>query len=147
MARTTGLLPENREGMVVMDISVIAAIDETTKRIEGKIFPLAVESLNHARFSDPFFRKYLFPRFYERGYDPVDDNLIIKISFDPKSCGIPLSHCCGSCGDCSHNPLPALFEPYMNSAPRDYVITGSDTVNTLLDTIVLLAKLCKDRLL
>ena len=137
------MLPENHEGMFDMDISLLAVIDETTKRIDGRVFPLAVEALNKARVNDHSFRKCLFPRFYSREYDPFDDNLILKISFDPTSCGIPISSCCGRCGECSHNPLYALFEPYMNTKPRNYVITGSDTINTMLDTIELLANINK----
>ena len=129
-----------------MDISLLASIDETTKRIDGKVFPLAVESLNQVRLNDPLFRKYLFPSFYDRGFDPFDDNLIIKISFDPTSCDIPVSHCRGNCGECPNNPLAVLFEPYLNTTPRNYVITGSDTVNAMLDTIELLSKLNKGRL-
>jgi hypothetical protein len=131
---------------VAVDISLLAVIDETTKRIEGKVFPLAVEALDQARRNDAFFQKYLFPRFYNRGYDPLCDNLILKISFDSTSCGIPISHCCGRCADCSHNPLPVLFEPYMNTKPRNYVITGSDMVSSMLDTIEMLTKLNKARL-
>jgi hypothetical protein len=129
-----------------MNISLLAVIDEATKRINGKVFPLAAEALAQALLNGPFFPKHLFPRFYDRGYDPFDDNLIIKISFDSTSCGIPKSNCCGSCGGCFYNPLPTLFKPYMNDKPRNYVITGSDTVNTMLDTIEMLTKVNKARL-
>jgi len=69
----------------------------------------------------------------------------MSISFDPKTCGMPIEYCNVECGECCHNPLVGLLDPYITESP--FVITCRDTIDLLLDVIDLLAKANKNALL
>jgi len=129
-----------------LDISLIATIDGSTYHINDKVFPLAIEALKPVNIDDTF-NGFKISRLRNRGYISSRENIILSISFDPKSCRIPTSHCPGNCSDCIYNPVAHLVDPFSDNPDRQFVITGRDTINTLLDVIVLLAKANKGNLL
>ena len=129
-----------------MDISLIASIDGSTNIINGKVFPLAIESLKTTNIDDTF-NGFKLSKLRNRGYLSSRENIVLKIAFDPKSCGIPIGHCIGNCSDCDYNPIPHLIDPNSAIPDRQFVITNRDTVNTLLETIIVLANAIKGNLL
>jgi hypothetical protein len=122
-----------------MDIPILASIDDSTTHINRKVFPLTIDSLKDSRINETF-HGYVLSRLRSSGFFSTEENVVLSISFNPKSCIIPFDHCSGSCCDCQYNPLPALFDPYRQNRERQIVITGRDTIDTLLDLISLLAK-------
>ena len=128
-----------------MSIPIIAAIDSTTKQINERVFPLAINSLEKLRSSDTS-RVQALSKLQRRGYYSRGENVVLSISFDPKSCGLPIEHCCGNCGECFYNPLLDLFNPYSEEGDKQFVITCRDTINTLLDVIAILANASKNSL-
>jgi hypothetical protein len=79
-------------------------------------------------------------RIYIDGEDDVD----LLLSFDPKSCTMPYSLCCCVCEECIYNPLSAMLEPYTEEMENfTFVISRQDIIDTLFDTINLLAKAFK----
>ena len=106
---------------------------------------MAIESLKGADYIDYAFRESIISRLWGRGYYSPGENVVMSISFDPKTCGIPIDYCAGECGACCHNPLVGLLDPYLTESP--FVITCRDTIDTLLDVISLLAIANKNALL
>jgi hypothetical protein len=129
-----------------MEISLIAALDDSTGFINGKIFPLAIEALKPVNI-DNTVNGFKLSRLRSRGYLSSRENIVLKVTFDSKSCRIPFEHCPGSCSDCVYNPIPHLLDPHSDEHSRQFVITGRDTINTLLDTIAMLAIANKGSLL
>jgi len=129
-----------------MDISLISAIDDSSKRIAGKVFPLAIESLKDSN-RDNTFNGFKLSKLRSGGFLTSSENVVLSVSFDPTSCRIPIDFCPGSCSECGYNPIPHLLDPYSRDCDRQYVITGRDTINSLLDLIVLLANANKGNIL
>ena len=129
-----------------MHISIISSTDKSTKRINEKVFPLALESLKESNYKDIARRYSIFSKLQSNGYYSSDENVVMSISFDPKSCGMPLDYCNGDCSDCMFNPLVGLLDPHVTENKRGYVITRNETIDTLLDVIILLAKASKRNL-
>ena len=127
------------ERINIMNISLISSIDKSSKRLRWKIIPLAIDSLKNTFFIDYAARDTVVSKLRGRGYISSDENVVMSISFDPKSCGMPFSYCPeGCCDRCYHNPLNGLLDPWLSDGP--FVITRKDTINLLLDVIDLLAK-------
>ena len=129
-----------------MDISLIASIDASTNIINGKVFPLAIEALKSAHIDDTF-NGFKLSKLRSRGYLSSRENIVLMLTFDPKSCGIPIGYCPGNCSECDYNPIPHLVDPYSAIPDRQFIITNRDTVNTLLETIIVLANAIKGNLL
>ena len=129
-----------------MDISLIASIDDSTNIINGKVLPLAINALKTANIDDTF-NGFKLSKLRSRGYLSSRENIVLSVTFDPKSCGIPIGHCSGDCSDCSYNPIPHLIDPNSAIPDRQFVITNRDTINTLLETIIVLANAIKGNLL
>jgi len=129
-----------------MEISLISSVDKSsTERIRRKIIPLAISSLKETNYIDYALRESILSRLRGRGYYSSDEHVIMSISFDPKTCGMPIEYCICDCNDCRHNPLTGLLDPYLTESP--FVITCMDTIDTLLDVISLLANANKNALL
>jgi hypothetical protein len=124
--------------MTDMNMSLIASIDDSTRYLKRKIIPLALESLKEAHYVDYAFQASIIARLRGRGYYAPDENVVMSLTFDPKSCGIPFEYCSGDCKGCCHNPLEGLLDPYFTE--NQFVITCRDTIDTLLDVISLLAR-------
>ena len=131
-----------------MTISVTSSMDEASRRMRGAVFPLAIESLKKSRLCDPSYRDYIVSKIRGSEFYAHDDNIVMSISFDPKSCGIPISHCNTDCDTCCHNPLLALLDPLPgDDRERKLVITDRSSINVMLDVIALLANALKGCLL
>ena len=103
-----------------------------------------MESLKEADYIDYSFRKSLISNLRDMGHSEPGENVVMLLSFDPKSCVTPKEHCSGDCNGCSYNPVENLLFPYSGGP---LVITGRDTVSLLLDSISLLANANKNALL
>ena len=131
-----------------MTISVTSSMDESSRRMRGTVFPLAIEALNKSNFCDPSYRDYIISKIRGSEFYAHDDNIVMSIAFDPKSCGIPISHCDTECDICCHNPLLALLLPLTgDDRERQLVITDRASINAMLDVIALLANALKGSLL
>ena len=129
-----------------MNISLVAAKDgKTTDRIINQVIPLALETLDKVRFVDFAMCESVKSKLRGRGYYSSEDNVIMTISFDPKSCGVPNEYCNGDCNDCIYNPIIGMLDPYANEGP--VVITCRNTIDLLLDVIILLVNANKNALL
>jgi len=119
-------------------------MDESSRRMRGVVFPLAIDSLKKSRSCDPSYRDYIFSKLRCSEFYAYDDNIVLSISFDPKSCGIPISHCNTECNACCHNPLLALLDPLSGGdRERQLVITNRNSINSMLDVIAMLANALK----
>jgi len=98
---------------------------------------LAILSLKNTDRVGKMLRKYILSKLCGQGFYSPDENVILSISYDPKTCGIPKENCCGDCIGCYNNPLTHLLCDYSSEGP--FVITRRDTIKTLLDVIELLA--------
>ena len=131
-----------------MIISVTSALDESSRRMRGAVFPLAIDSLKKARLCDPSYYDHIISKIKCREFFAHDENIVISMAFDPKSCGMPIEYCCAECGICVHNPLNGLLEPLQvdeQCQEPEYVITNRNTINSMLDVIALLANALKAR--
>ena len=124
-----------------MNISLLSSIDESTILMRRKVIPLAMEALEETTFVDHATRESVLSRLRCIGFYSSDEHVIMSISYDPKTCGIPREYCSGDCIGCNHNPLTGLLYPYMTGT--QYVITNKDTIDTMLDAIALLARATK----
>jgi len=123
-------------------------MDESSRRMRGAVFPLAIESLGKSRLFDPSYRDFVISKIRGSEFYAHDGNIVMSISFDPKSCGIPISHCSTECDTCCHNPLLALLDPLAgDDREHQLVITGRNSINAMLDVIALLANALKCSLL
>ena len=129
-----------------MNISIISSIAESSERMNGKVFPFAIATLQKSAFKEGS-RDFRILKLQDGGYFSSDENVVLSISFDPKKCGIPFEYCSGSCDDCCYNPLPVLFGPYRKEDDCQFVITRRDTLDALLDTISALALANRNTLL
>ena len=131
-----------------MTISVTSSMDESSRRMRGTVFPLAIEALKNSSFCDTSYRDFVISKIRGSEYYAHDDNIVMSIAFDPKSCGIPISHCNTECDICCHNPLTGLLDPVTgDERERQLVIMGRSTINAMLDVIALLAGTLKGSLL
>jgi hypothetical protein len=118
-----------------MNISVVSSVDESSRRLNSKVIPLALEALQGASMVDYSERESVMSRLRGMGHYASDGDLakhvVLSLSFDPKTCGIPMDHCRAECGGCNYNPLTGLFDPYLARTPL--VVTSRDTIDALLD--------------
>lgn len=121
-----------------MNISLLSTIDGSTFHMRNKVIPMAIEALEEDSPVDLAPHESTLSRLRSKGFYSSDEHVILSISFDPKTCGIPMEYCGGDCIGCNHNPLTSLLNPYI--AGTQYIITRKDTIDTMLDTITLLAK-------
>ena len=124
-----------------MNISLLSSIDGSTVLMRNKVIPLVIEALKEKPAVDHVPRESVLSRLRSNGFYSPDEHVILSILFDPKTCGIPMEYCGGDCSGCSHNPLTGLLNPY--NAGTQYIITRKDTIDTMLDTIALLARTTK----
>jgi hypothetical protein len=104
-------------------------------------------ALKESRLVDASYRDYIISKIRNSDFYADDENIVMSIAFDPKSCGIPLNHCDAECDNCRYNPLNALLDPFLNNnRDRQYVITDHKTIDTMLDVIALLAHALKGSL-
>ena len=130
-----------------MNISLTSSMDEASRRMRNTVFPLVIDALKNSSLSDRSYRDYVISRIQGSEFYADDENIVMSVSFDPKSCGIPISHCCTDCDDCFHNPLRALLDPFIGAErERKYVITDRNSINAMLDVIALLANALKGSL-
>ena len=127
-----------------MNISFVASLEKSTYQLKQEVIPLTMESLKEANYIDYSFRKSLISNLRGMRHSEPGENVVMLLSFDPKSCDTPKEYCSGDCNGCDYNPVENLFFPY-SSGPL--VITGRDTVSLLLDSISLLANANKNALL
>lgn len=128
-----------------MNISLVSSIDASTERIRREVVPFAIDSLKRPYPANGALYKASLAQLRGSGFYQPDENVVMLISFDPCSCGVPKGHCGGGCESCYYNPLVGLLDPYSDNGP--FVITRRETVNALLDTIGLLAAANKAALL
>jgi hypothetical protein len=124
-----------------LEFTINASNDETTRRIRADVLPFAAKSLENTRFVDYMFRKSVLSKISDsKGYYEPMEHIVLTLSFDTRTCGVPISHCNGhdNCDDCYYNPLIHLFDPYVYGEPL--VVTSRYTINALLDTITILTK-------
>jgi hypothetical protein len=115
--------------------------------MRGTVFPLTIDALKNSKLSDPYYRDYIISRIRSSEFYAHDDNIVMSIAFDPKSCGIPISHCNAECDKCSYNPLNALLVPFQDcDQEKHFVLTDRKSINTMLDVIALLANALKGTL-
>ena len=124
-----------------MNISLLSSIDGSTIRMRRKVIPLVIEALKETSLVDHTSRETILSRLRSKGFYSPDEHVIMSISYDPKTCGIPREYCSGDCVGCNHNPLTGLLYP--NTSRTQYVITCKDTVDTMLDAIALLVRTTK----
>jgi hypothetical protein len=124
-----------------MVISLISSIDASTCRIKRDIIPLAIDLLEKDFFIDNASRKAVLSKLYGKGYYSSDENVVMLISYDPKTCAIPKEYCNGDCKNCFYNPITGLFDPYLPETPL--VITSHKTIDVLLEIISFLIKAFK----
>jgi hypothetical protein len=137
-----------KRGPGVLTISVTSSMDESSRRMRGTVFPLAIDALKKSSFCDPSYRDYIISKIRGSEFYAHDDNIVMSIAFDPKSCGIPISHCSTECDTCCHNLLTGLLDPLTGDArDRHLVITDRNSINAMLDVIALLANALKGSLL
>jgi len=128
-------------------ISVTSSLDESYRRMRGLVFPLAIGSLKESGFIDASYRDLVVSRIRGREFYAHEDNIVMSISFDPKSCGIPIEYCNVECNSCCHNPLGGLLVPFQDEdRDRQLVITNRETIEAMLDVIALLANALKGAL-
>jgi len=128
-------------------ISVTSSLDESYRRMRDSVFPLAIGSLKESGFIDASCRDHVVSRIRSREFYAHDDNIVMSISFDPKSCGIPIDYCNVECDSCCHNPLSGLLVPFQDEErERQLVITSRNTIEAMLDVIALLANALKGSL-
>jgi len=128
-----------------MNISILSTIDKSTDRIKKKVIPLVINSLKDTNHVDYTFRESVISKLQGKGYLSPGENVVMSISLDPKQCGIPLEYCRAECKGCNYNPLTSLLDYYSTDSP--FVITCRETIDLLLDSIILLAKANKNALL
>jgi len=126
-----------------MEITLVALNDSITRHLRNRVIPLAIESLKDTNHIDYALRESVISKLRGRGYKSSDENVVMSISLDPKTCGIPIGNCSGDCNGCFHNPLMGLLEPYDGPV----VLTSRGTITLLLDVISLLANANKNALL
>jgi hypothetical protein len=85
---------ETHERIFIMNISLIASVDKpTTERIKRKVIPLAIESLKENNYIDYALRESTISRFRSRGFYSSAEHVVMSVSFDPKTCGMPIEYC------------------------------------------------------
>ena len=130
-----------------MVISVTSSMDESCRRMRGSVFPLAIGALKESGSIDASHRDHVVSRIRSREFYAHEDNIVMSISFDPKSCGIPIEYCNVECGSCCYNPLRGLLVPFQDEdRERQLVITNRSTIEAMLDVIALLANTLKGSL-
>jgi hypothetical protein len=130
----------------IMRISLLSHVNGTTYRIKDKVLPLVVESLENTNYVDYAYRKSLISKLQDKGYFSPGEHVVMSISIDPKKCKIPFEYCSADCNDgCDYNPLKSLYKYHLDE--RQFVITHQDTIDLLLDSIILLAKANKNALM
>jgi len=131
------------------NISLLVSKDKYTYKIRDKILPPVIKALEGNSSLDYESQKTLLDSLKLKEYFPSVKNVLFSLSFDPKSCGIPIGLCsgnsCDHCNDCQYNPLTALLEPQLSS--NSCVITDRRTIDSLFDIIILLVKANKYALL
>jgi len=131
------------------NISLLVSKDKYTHKIKDNILPLVIKALEGNSSLDYETQKTLLDKLKRKEYFPSVYNMLFSLSFDPKSCGIPIGLCagrkCDHCKDCKYNPLTALLEPQLSS--NSCVITDRRTIDSLFDIIILLVKANKYALL
>jgi hypothetical protein len=143
---SSAIAEKRRQG--VLTISVTSSMDESSRRMRGSVFPLAIGALKKSRLCDPSYRDFVISKIRGSEFYAHDDNIVMSISFDPKSCGIPISHCNVECDTCCHNPLTGLLDPLTgDDRERQLVITDRNSINAMLDVIAMLATALKGNLL
>jgi hypothetical protein len=130
-----------------MDISLLSSVDDSTYRFRKKVIPLAVDSLKDTNYIEYVHRESVLSRVRSKGccssgeFLP-DEHIVMAVSLDPKKCKVPREYCRAECRGCNYNPLTGLLDHYSTESP--FVIASRDTIDLLLDCIVLLAKANKN---
>jgi hypothetical protein len=124
------------------NIPLLVLKDDSGRKFNNYIIPLAISALEKTFTLDFKSHKTLLTRL-RKWSDPLyGQKVILSLSFDPKTCGMPIAHCPGNsfdlCKGCMYNPLTALLDSQFNGG--SCVITDRDTVDMLLNVIELLAK-------
>jgi len=131
------------------NISLLVSKDEYTHKIKDYILPPVIKALEGNSSLDYESQKTLLDRLKRKEYFPSVYNMLFSLSFDPKSCGMPIGLCTGNsydhCKSCQYNPLTALLEPQLSG--NSCVITDHRTIDSLFDIIILLVKANKNVLL
>jgi len=115
--------------------------------MRGSLFPLSIGALKKSESIDASCRDHVIPRIRGREFYAHEDNIVLSISFDPKSCGIPIDYCNAECDSCCHNPLRGLLVPFQDEeCERQLVITSRNTIEAMLDVVALLTNALKGSL-
>jgi len=126
----------------MMNISLLVSNDMYSHKIRDNIFPLAIKALEGITSLDYESHKTLLSKLKYKIDYPHEQNVLLSLSFDAKTCGMPIGVCPGNsfdlCKDCCYNPLTALLDPQLSSS--SCVITDRRTIELLFDIINLLIK-------
>jgi hypothetical protein len=138
-----------------MQIPLSASIDKVTRAKSKKVIPYAIDVLKKNYYFEyvtgkEFYsikesvRRKIISRLYDcYSHEGQEQDVDLLLYFDPRSCTVPFSDCCTNCWECCYNPLESMLIPSELQNP-DIVITRQDIIHTLLDTIDLLTRVCKN---
>jgi len=133
----------------MINISLLATKDGSASMLQNVVRPLAIRALEGVSSLGHEEHKTILSMLRRRQYIPFDQDVVLSLSYDPKSCGIPIGLCQGNCFElckgCLYNPLSALLDPQMSGG--SCVITDRHTIDLLLDTICVLAKANQNNLI
>ena len=125
-----------------MKISILTSADESTHQMKREIVPFIFDFLKTSSIFEDTYLEREFLNFRKRYSFSEDDDFILLLNFDAKTCQSPDKYCNAECEQCSYNPLYSLiFQEATGNRPL--VLTHQDTINTLLNICSLFIKILK----